>query len=162
MKKLFIVICFSLSVFCNAQRMKIEIEFRYGKPDCSGKYKTDVAIYNSRVDKPLANQRFYVYQSGTCVDSIVTNDSGFVVINYPPGRYYLYEPWKHFKKTPDGSPTTEFFADCLPKEWIKPNYYLTIEEDGQLKMDYLEISASRCTFQYPCLKVRHLPSVIKK
>ena len=70
--------------------------------------------------------------------------------------------WKHFKRTPDGSPMTDFFPDCIVKEWVKPNYYLTIEMDGEYKMTYLEISASRCSFQYPCLKVRHLPTLIKK
>ena len=161
MNKLFFVFCFCLSIFCQAQRIKLEIEFRYGKPDCSGKCKTDAQIQNSKVDLPLANQRFYIYQSGRCVDSIKTNDSGLVVIKYPPGRYYLYEPWKHNKKTPDGSPASDFFPDCLAKEWVKPNYYLTIELDGTYKMDYMEISASRCSFQYPCLKVRHLPTLIK-
>ncbi|MDP3567318.1 prealbumin-like fold domain-containing protein [Sediminibacterium sp.] len=161
MHKLFFAFCFLLSIFCQAQRIKLEIEFRYGKPDCSGRCKTDEQIQNSKIDKPLANQRFYIYQSGVCVDSIKTNDSGLVVIKYPPGRYYLYEPWKHFKKTPDGSPMSDFFPDCIVKEWVKPNYYLTIEMDGEYKMTYLEISASRCSFQYPCLKVRHLPSLIK-
>ena len=162
MNKLFFAFCFFLSLLCQAQRMKIEIEFRYGQPDCSGRCKTDAEIQNSKVDKPLANQRFYIYQSGNCVDSIITNDSGTVIIKYPPGRYYLYEPWKYFKRTPDCSPMSDFFPDCLVKEWVKPNYYLTIEMDGQYKMTYLEISASRCSFQYPCLKVRHLPTLIKK
>lgn len=161
MHKLIVLFCSCFVLFCHAQKLKIEIEFRYGKPNCSGKYITTNEIQNSKVDRPLANQKFYVYQSGTCVDSIKTNDSGLVVIKYPPGRYYLYEPWKHFKKTPDGSPMSDFFPDCLVKEWVKPNYYLTIELDGQYKMDYLEISASRCPFQYPCLKVRHLPKLIK-
>ncbi|MEI8137010.1 MAG: hypothetical protein WCH21_06785 [Bacteroidota bacterium] len=162
MHKLFFIFCFCLSFFCQAQRIKLEIEFRYGQPDCSGKCKTDAEIQNSKIDKPLAHQRFYVFQSGHCFDSIKTNDSGLVVIKYPPGRYYLYEPWKHFKRTPDGSPMTDFFSDCIIKEWVKPNYYLTIEMDGEYKMTYLEISASRCSFQYPCLKVRHLPTLIKK
>jgi hypothetical protein len=162
MNKLLLTFCLCLSVLCHAQRIKIEIEFRYGLPDCSGKCKTDAEIQNSKVDKPLAKQRFYVYQSGVCVDSIRTNDSGLVIIKYPPGRYYLYEPWKHFKKTPDNSPIADFFPDCLAKEWVKPNYYLTIEMDGQYKMTYNEISASRCPFQYACLKVRHLPTLIKK
>jgi hypothetical protein len=143
MNKLFFAFCFFLSLLCQAQRMKIEIEFRYGQPDCSGRCKTDAEIQNSKVDKPLANQRFYIYQSGNCVDSIITNDSGTVIIK-------------------DGSPMSDFFPDCIVKEWVKPNYYLTIEMEGQYKMTYLEISASRCSFQYPCLKVRHLPTLIKK
>ena len=86
MNKLLFVFCFCLSLFCQAQRIKLEIEFRYGQPDCSGKCKTDAQIQNSKIDKPLANQRFYIYQSGRCVDSIKTNDSGLVVIKYRIGR----------------------------------------------------------------------------
>ena len=82
MTKLYFVLFFCISLFCQGQRIKLEIEFRYGQPDCSGKCKTDAEIQNSKIDKPLARQRFYVYQSGHCVDSIKTNDSGLVVIKY--------------------------------------------------------------------------------
>jgi hypothetical protein len=138
------------------KKLKGELTFRYNKPGCTG-----TKASAEKKDAPLPNQKFYVYKDNICVDSLVTNDSGNVIIKYYPGTYFLFEPWKHFKKTPDNSPITDFFADCLKKEWAKPNYKVTIAEEG-FKMDYYEVSASRCPNQYACLKVRHLPSQIKR
>jgi hypothetical protein len=158
MNKLFLILSICFAFTTNAQKkIKLELTFKYVKPDCSGKKKTKEA----GKEVPLVNQRFYVYQDNKCIDSLRTNDSGNVIIKYYPGTYFLFEPWKHFKKTPDNSPMSDFFKDCLVKEWAKPNYKVSIGDDD-FKMDYYEISASRCNNQYACLKVRHLPSQIKR
>lgn len=156
MNKLILLFCVCISITSMAQKkLKGELTFRYNKPNCSGSKASE------KKDAPLPNQKFYVYKDNKCVDSLITNDSGNVIIKYYPGTYFLFEPWKHYKKTPDNSPLTDFFIDCLKKEWVKPNYKVTIAEEG-FKMDYYEVSASRCPNQYACLKVRHLPSQIKR
>jgi hypothetical protein len=154
---LLLIVCSSLAISAQ-KKMKLELTFKYLKPNCRGaKKKTAVA----EKEVPLPNWRFYVYQDNKCIDSIRTNDSGNVIVKYYPGTYYLFESWKHFKKTPDNSPIGDFYKDCMVKEWAKPNYKVTIGEDD-FRMDYYEISASRCNNQYACLKVRHLPSQIKR
>jgi hypothetical protein len=162
MNKLFLLFCCILALAANAQKkLKLELSFKYTKPYCGGAKPTPAMVEESKKERPLPNQKFYVYKDNKCVDSLVTNDSGNVIIKYFPGTYYLFEPWKHFKSTPDNSPLTDFFKDCLVKEWAKPNYKVTISDDD-FKMIYYEISASRCPNQYACLKVRHLPSQIKR
>jgi hypothetical protein len=154
-----ILVLFSLAFTTKAQiKYKVELEFKYTKPDCSAKANKNAVVKN---DSPLANQKLYVYKDGQPVDSLKTDDEGKVFVKYYPGVYSLFEPWKHFKKTPDGSPTSDFFADCLAKEWAKPSYKLTVAE-GDFRMDYHDVSASRCPNQYVCLKVRHIPGEIKR
>ncbi|MCW3076937.1 MAG: hypothetical protein JWO32_1546 [Bacteroidetes bacterium] len=152
--------CFALSGIAQ-KKLKVELTFKYTKPYCGGAKPTAAMVEESKKELPLPNHRLYVYQDNKCIDSLRTNDSGNVIVKYYPGTYFLFETWKHFKKTPDSSPAKDFFGDCLAKEWAKPNYKVVIAEDD-LKMIYYEISLSRCSNQYPCLKVRHLPSQIKR
>ncbi|MBA3662695.1 MAG: hypothetical protein H0W61_00605 [Bacteroidetes bacterium] len=157
MNKLFLLLCVCLTLSVHAQKkLKLELNFKYSKPNCNGAKTT-----TSMGEKLLAKQRLYVYQDNKCVDSLMTNDSGNVIVKYYPGTYFLFEPWKHFKKTPDNSPISDFFKDCLVKEWAKPNYKVIIG-DEDFQMIYYEISLSRCPNQLACLKVRHLPSQIKR
>jgi len=162
MKKSILLFLLCLCGINQAQvKFKVELAFKYIKPNCAqGKANAKVQE-ELKKEVPLANQKFYVYKDNKLVDSLKTNDSGKVFVKYYPGTYLLFEPWKHFKKTPDGSSMTDFFKDCLVKEWTKPNYKLTIVE-GDFKMEYYEVSASRCPNQYACLKVRHLPNEIKR
>ncbi|MBI2721970.1 MAG: hypothetical protein HYX39_07335 [Bacteroidetes bacterium] len=162
MNKLFLVAFVVItSIAAGQKKIKLELTFKYTKPYCGAGKASAAQQADSKKERPLPNQKFFVYQNNTCIDSLITNDSGNVVVKYYPGTYFLFEPWKHFKKTPDNSPITDFFGDCLAKEWIKPNYKVTIS-DGDLLMIYYEISASRCPNQLACLKVRHLPSQIKR
>lgn len=159
------LLLFAFSILClcaSAQvKMKIELVFKYTKPYCGGAKLSAEKLAEVQKETPLSKWKFYVYKDNQCIDSIQTNDSGKVIVKYFPGTYYLFESWKQFKKTPDNSPMKDFFKDCLVKEWAKPNYKLTISE-GDFTMDYYEISASRCPNQLACLKVRHLPSQIKR
>lgn len=143
------------------KKFKVELEFKYKQPYCGAAKPTPEQQLAADTERPLDKQTFYVYLENKCVDTLITNDSGKVVIKYLPGTYYLFEPWKILKKTPDGSPITDFHKTCLVKEWAKPNYKLTIKEDD-FTLDYFEISASRCSNQLACLKVRHLPKLIKR
>lgn len=157
---LFAFTLFTFSVFSQA-KMKIELVFKYTKPYCGTAKLSAEKLAEVQKEAPLAKWKFYVYKDNICVDTIHTNDSGKVIVKYFPGTYYLFESWKQFKKTPDGSPMKDFFKDCLVKEWAKPNYKLNISEED-FTMDYYEVSASRCSNQLACLKVRHLPSQIKR
>lgn len=143
------------------KKFKVELEFKYKQPYCGAAKPNAQQIAEAEIERPLDKQTFYVYLNNICFDTLLTNDSGRVVIKYLPGVYNLFEPWKILKKTPDGSPVTDFHKPCLAKEWAKPNYELTIKEDD-FNLKYFEISASRCSNQLACLKVRHLPSLIKR
>lgn len=162
MRLLFILLGFTVSFNLIAQKkFKIELEFKYKQPYCGTAKPNAKQIADADIERPLDKQTFFVYLNNLCVDTILTNDSGKVIIKYLPGTYYLFEPWKILKKTPDGSPVTDFHKACLAKEWAKPNYELTIKEDD-FNLKYFEISASRCSNQLACLKVRHLPALIKR
>lgn len=143
------------------KKFKVELEFRYKQPYCGNAKPTPKQYEAATIERPLDKQTFYIFQNNKCVDTLITNDSGKVVVKYLPGEYFLFEPWKVLKKTPDGSSITDFHKTCLVKEWAKPNYKLTIKEDD-FTLDYYEISASRCSNQLACLRVRHLPKLIKR
>lgn len=154
----FLVLFFS---FANAQqKLKLEIELTYIVPDCKdGHNQADFPAKSKTAGLP--NTKFYIYQGKKCVDTVKTDANGIVIVKLAPGNYDFFEAWKHFKKTPDGSPVTDFFMDCLQKEWAKPNYQLRLAEED-IKLDYNGVSASRCSNEYACLKVRHLPGMIKR
>jgi hypothetical protein len=162
MNKLF-AIFFSLFIMQGFSQVKykMELEIKYTQPYCGGAKPTPEMVEESKKEKPLTNTKFYVYRDNKCIDTIKTNENGTVIVRLEAGTYFLFETWKQFKRTPDGSPKTDFFADCLKKAWAQPNYKLTVVE-GDMKMDYYEVSASRCPNQYACLKVRHLPGEIKR
>jgi hypothetical protein len=150
----FFLICFFLiQVVYGQRKLKAELEFKYRPHKCDSS-----SIIPSSEEFPLVNQELYVFRDGTCVDTIVTDQNGRVIIKYSPGTYLLFEPWKIKKGTPDGSPKTEYIYDCLMRHWAKPNYKLVVNtEDFQL--EYYEATASRCPNQLPCLKTRHLPKL---
>jgi hypothetical protein len=160
MKKIIFLLflCSASRIF--GQKLKVELEFKYTQPACDSKSKSG-AGEELKEEKALANCKLYLYLNNKCVDSIKTNEEGMVIVKLSPGTYSIFESWKHFKKTPDGSSINDFYKDCLAKEWLKPNYKLTIFEDD-MNMIYYEVSAGRCPNQYACLKVRHLPSEIKR
>jgi len=162
MKKLFLLVVCHLVLGSYAQtKYKMELEFKYTVPYCGGVKQSAEEEAESKKEKPLTNYKFYVYRDNKCIDTIKTNENGIAIVRLAAGTYFLFETWKQFKRTPDGSPMKDFFADCLKKAWTKPNYKITIAE-GDFKMDYYEVSAGRCPNQYSCLKVRHLPGQIKR
>jgi hypothetical protein len=138
------------------KKFKLEVDFKYTPPDCNAK-----SVQAARPEAPLTNTKFYVYLADKCVDSIQTDNNGAAILKLAPGIYSLFESWKHFKRTPDNSPLSDFYSDCLAQEWAKPNYKLNIAE-GNFNMTYYNVSAARCPNQYACLKVRHLPGEIKR
>jgi len=161
MKSFFISLLSLCAITLHAQaKFKLEIELKYTEPDCKDGHNQANAA-TPKVEKGLPNTKFYIYEGKKCIDSLKTNESGVAIVKLAAGTYDLYEAWKHFKKTPDGSPMTDFFKDCLVKEWAIPNYRLHIAEDN-FTMDYNGVSASRCSNEYACLKVRHLPGQIKR
>jgi len=143
------------------KKLKVEVEFKYTKPDCEAAKHNKGTDAAGKPETPLTDCKFYIYFNNKCIDTIRTSENGTAIVRLLPGKYLLYEAWKHFKKTPDGSPISDFYNDCLQKEWKKPNYVLNISENN-LTMDYNDVSASRCPNQYACLKVRHLPGEIKR
>lgn len=151
----FLSVVLLLQIIYGQRKLKAELEFRYRPFKCDSS-----SIIPSTEELPLVNQELYVFHEGKCMDTIVTDQNGLAVIRYYPGTYLLYEPWKIRKGTPDGSPKTDFIADCLMRQWSKPNYKLVVNaEDFQL--EYYEATASRCPNQLPCLKTRHLPKLFK-
>ncbi|MBS1651223.1 MAG: hypothetical protein JSU07_04355 [Bacteroidetes bacterium] len=162
MKFLFVIFSVALFLPSKAQRkLKMELGFTYKQPYCGAAKPTVEQQLEAQRERPLDKQKFYVFKENICVDTIITNDSGLVRVKYLTGTYFLFEPWKVEKKTPDGSPMTDFFKACLEKEWKKPNYKLTVNNED-FKLEYYEISISRCSNQLACLKVRHLPKLIKR
>ena len=149
-------LCFSLNF--KAQKIKTDINFKFIQPFCGGQKPSPEIVAELEKEKPLSQQIFYVYLKNKCIDSIKTNDSGSVSIKYKAGRYYLIEGWKHFKKTPNGSPISYYDNACLRKEWLKPNYKLTISNKNPAKLEYLNsVNRAQCDYMYPCIIVRHLP-----
>ncbi|MBK9285594.1 MAG: hypothetical protein IPM51_14935 [Sphingobacteriaceae bacterium] len=162
MKKIIIVsvFCFVSNLIFAQEIHKVELIFRYTPPVCNeGKAADTTKMFIT--DRPLKNTKFYVYKDKHCIDSIITDEEGIVVIKLTDGEFFLFEEWKQFKRTPDGSPKSDFFADCLVKVWQKPNYKIVFAND-EVTMTYYEVSASRCPDAYACLKVRHLPGQIKR
>lgn len=156
--KFFIITFIYLSFFCSAQKYKIELQFNYKQPYCGGIQPSPESVAELEKDKVIDNYKFYVYRKSKCIDSVLTNNDGKIILNYKAGTYNLLEDWKHFKKTPDGSPLNEYDKTCLKKEWSKSNYKLTIITTTNFKLELVDIIIKgKCFYKYPCLIKRHLP-----
>jgi hypothetical protein len=155
MKKLFLLL-FLIVVICHSQiKLKMELEFKYRPVQCDSS-----KIIPSSEEYPLAQQTLFILQDNKFLDSIKTNESGKAIVKYYPGNYQIFEKWKYYKKTPDGTPMSDYLTDCLTKEWAKPSYRLIVKEDD-FNLEYVGVVASRCPNQMPCLKMRHLPKLFK-
>jgi hypothetical protein len=155
MRKLFLFLFLSGFISRSQIKLKMELEFKYRPVSCDSS-----KIIPSTEEYPLAQQTLFIFQDNKFLDSIKTNESGKAIVKYYPGNYQIFEKWKYYKKTPDGTPMSDYLTDCLTKEWAKPSYRLIVKEDD-FSLEYVGVVASRCPNQMPCLKMRHLPKLFK-
>lgn len=107
-----------------------------------------------RTPKPLANKKLIVRkgnsnsQKSKIVAEITTNEEGKFELDLPAGTYSFVSEEKTKLVIPANDKFNTYDAECLKKEFAKPDGLLTVK-DGENKV---EINIHKhCSYKKPCL-----------
>ena len=151
----FISTLFFLASFQSFSQKNVYLELSQDQKYCGGAKPSAEML--AKYEKPLlyANKKLILVSANGKVDTVKTNSKGILKIKLKPGSYKLYEPWRYYKKSPDGNDISYFDLVCLTKQWEK----VDISIDTQKKKQHLmiDIDPVFCPHEIPCIKNPHLP-----
>ncbi len=152
---LFSLLAFS---FCScAQKKELTQKISFIQPYCGGARPTAQMEEDARKAKPYANKSIIIISEKGKADSVKTDKDGSFKKTLKIGKYKLYEAWRYYKKTPDGSSMTEFDLACLKLEWQKEFKVINITKEKIMEEEKFEINA-KCPYSSPCVLEKYLPS----
>ena len=96
------------------------VKASYLQPYCGGARPTPEMEAEGEKLKNYANKMVIIVNTMGPVDSAMTDSSGYITKKVRIGVYKLFEPWKYYKRTPNGESMDEMDKECLQKEWLKP------------------------------------------
>lgn len=148
----FIILChFSLM----SQSKKVKIKLVQYIPYCGGAKPTPEMTKASETAIVYASRKLILVSDKEKIDSVMTDKNGYLSKVLPYGIYKVYEPWKFYKRTPDGLQENNLNMDCLKEQWAKEDVRITISKKATLTENNLK--HPKCPYQFPCLINKHLP-----
>lgn len=150
-----------LGIFsCTAQKKTVKLEMKQTHPYCGGARPTPEIEEKARVPHPYADKTLiYVSAKGGKSQTVKTNAEGLLTVKLSPGTYFFYEPWKYYKKTPDGSAIDNYDKACLEEVWKKEDLKITytkVKLDEKLDIQN-NIESAKCPWNLDCLVKKHMP-----
>lgn len=161
--KYFIISVFVIFVshFVQAQfRKQVVMQFSITQSYCGGAAPTEGVLNNLKNKPPFAFKTIYVHKGEKCIDSLKTDSLGSVAKKFRKGKYNLFLPYKHFKTVPFGE-NKEFDMVCMEKEWKVADATLEVNCSSKVLVNR-RIGHEFCSWQYNCLKERHIPPLAPK
>ena len=156
MKKILFLILILQSFFSIGQKINVKLEILQLRPYCGGARPPKEMEEQSRIPQPYANQVLIYKSSKGKIDSVKTDDKGFLIVDLKAGTYKFFEAWKYYKKTPDGSAISLFNKECLEGEWKKEDLKITVaaKTNPVIKNN---ITSVKCPWNQDCLLKKYLP-----
>ncbi len=109
-------------------------------PDISAQYEKPL---------PFANKKLVIVSANGKICSTTTNANGYLKIKLKAGSYKVYEAWRYYKQTPDGTDAKKFDAECLKQAWQKVD--ITIDTRKKEQAIEINIDEVYCMHTIPCL-----------
>jgi hypothetical protein len=154
--KNFLIVFFILNFFsCTAQKKNVKFQINQTRPYCSGARPSEEMLEKARIPQPYANKTLIFISEGGKLDSVKTNANGFISLKLTKGTYRFFEPWKFYKKTPDGSSEENYDTLCLKETRKKEDLKVVFSGKKTTVENY--IAEGKCPFMADCLLRRHLP-----
>lgn len=148
----FLLFLFSVSI---CQTINADLKITIKRSYCGGARPTQEMLAELEKPMPFAKETIILVGKNS-VDSAKTNVEGKVTFKVKSGNYSLYEAWRYYHKTPDGSSAKKFSKSCLKKEWTLP--FMKIISDGKaVKSEELFPLIMKCPWNYPCIKPTEMP-----
>ena len=156
MKKIIFFIAVLQSFVSLGQKISIKHEMLQLRPYCGGARPTKEMEEQGRTSQPYANLTLIYKSDKGKIDSVKTDGKGFLIANLKPGTYKFFEPWKYYKKTPDGSPFSSYNKTCIEGEWKKEDLKITVAAKGNPIIKN-NITVAKCFWDNDCLLQKHMP-----
>lgn len=121
------------------------VTLKYKKAKCGGHKNLDTTSYFL-----LANKKWIIQYPSKKIDTIYTNINGQIKIPNKKGTYYLFEPWKYYKHTPD-FPIQLYDKNCLQTMWQTPDFTIIVHSNKKYSIVPLFLNTF-CPDKHPCLR----------
>ncbi len=128
---------------------KVNIQIMQKGTYCGGARPNPEILAQHETPKPFANKKFVLVSANTKTCTVTTNANGYLKIKLKPGSYKVYEAWRYYKKTPDGSDMKNFDQECLKSAWEKVDG--TIDAQKKSQSVIIDVDAVYCSHTIPCL-----------
>ncbi|MDF2448648.1 MAG: hypothetical protein K0R26_1152 [Bacteroidota bacterium] len=152
--KLFFIIFLLAPLLSVCQTKQVKLKVVQVMPYCGGA-KPSKNIQDKNVAAPYACKKLVFVSDQQKVDSLATNAKGELSIKLPYGDYKFFEPWKYYRKIPEGMAEDNLQMDCLEKEWGSEDLRIIVTKKGTQIQNNLKFP--KCPHQFPCLINKHLP-----
>jgi hypothetical protein len=100
--------------------------------------------------KAYGNKKLIFVSCLQVIDTLTTDKSGYLKLTLPYGTYLVYEPWKFYKKIPQGYNETQMVMSCLQEEWLKEDLKIVISKKTITVAN--NIILLTCPDKFSCLK----------
>jgi len=140
----------------SAQTQIVEMRLTYKEPYCGGARPTPEILEELAKPRPYAGKTLIFVNQKNKVDSVKTDNEGTFSYQVKPGKYRVYEAWRFYRKTPDGTNHSNYDKECLKKEWSKALYEIVVDGKNIKKTELCSISV-QCPWNQPCMKESAMP-----
>lgn len=148
-------IVFASTIMQAQCRTQVVMQFSVTQSYCGGAAPTEGVLNDLKNKPPFAFKTIYVYKGDKCIDSLTTDSIGTIRKKFKKGKYNLLLPYKHFKTVPFGE-NKEFDMTCMQAEWKTADATLEVKFGSKILINK-RIGHQFCSWQYNCLKERHIP-----
>ena len=134
---------------------KIKLQLKQQQQYCGGARPTPEILAKYEKPLPYANKKLVMVSSTGKTDTVKTGENGKLTLKLKNGTYKLYEAWRYYKKSPDGTDLKNYDTTCLKSHWEKADVLIEIKK--RKKKITNEIDAVYCPHTVPCLLNPHMP-----
>lgn len=141
-----LLILFPLSLI---SQTKVNVQIMQKGTYCGGARPNPEILAQHEKPKPFANKKLVLVASNSKTCTATTNANGYLKIKLKAGSYKVYEVWRYYKKTPDGTDIKNFDPECLKLAWEKID--MTIDAQKKMQDVIIFIDDAYCPHTIPCL-----------
>jgi hypothetical protein len=136
-------------------QQKIKLQLKQQHQYCGGARPSPEILAKYEKPFPYANKKLVMIASNGKTDTVITDANGKLTLKLKDGTYKLYESWRYYKKTPDGSGRENYDSSCLAQRWEKVDVSIEIKKRKSKITN--EIDQAYCPHTIPCLLNPHIP-----
>ncbi len=139
-----------------AQKSLVSQKITYIQPYCGGARPTPEMEHEAEKPKSYSGKTIVIVSESGKIDSVKTDKDGSFKRSLKYGKYKLFEAWKYYKTTPDGTAISLFDKACLDLEWKKEFRSISVTKTKTSEEEKYQINL-KCPWSVPCLLEQNMP-----